>query len=255
MPYVLRRYGEGYRVYSASGTPLSKGPLSLEQAKKQKTAVTLSYLRREGRIAQRKGGAWFGASGPASGAWRESPESHESHGGFKGGDEGYSLSDEDIQKVMGGVSLFKYPELHQMNSIEDAFDDKGRAMMLYLTEDANTGHWVCMIKRGDTIEYFDPYGGYKPDSERRWLTKQKQEELGQDEPVLSRLIHEGGYKVISNPYHFQREGVDINTCGRHCCSRLLFSHIPLKEYKKMITESKVPADEFVTLFISQLLRK
>jgi hypothetical protein len=251
MPYVLRKYGEGYRVYSVNGTPLSNHPLSLEQAKKQKTAATLSYLRKEGRIAQRKGaGEYFG-----SGACPEYPESHDTHGGFKGGDEGYSLSDTDIQKVMGGVKLFKYPELHRMSSIEDAFDDKGRAMMLYLTEDANTGHWVCMIKRGKTIEYFDPYGGYKPDSERKWLTPEKQQALGEAEPTLSRMIQEGGYKVVSNPYHFQKEGGDINTCGRHCCSRLLFSHLPLKEYKNMIVESKVPADEFVTLFISQLLHK
>jgi hypothetical protein len=128
-------------------------------------------------------------------------------------------------------------------------------MMLYLTEDASTGHWVCMIKRGKEIEYFDPYGGYKPDSERRWLSPQKLEELGQDEPTLSRMIKAAGYKVVSNPYHFQREGIDINTCGRHCCSRLLFSHLPLKDYKAMITESRVPADKFVTLFISQLLHK
>lgn len=252
MPYVLRKYRDGYRVYSQSGTPLSNHPLSLDQAKKQKTAATLSYLRKEGRIAQRKGaGAYFG-----SGASGESPESHDTpQGGFKGGDESYSLSDEDIQKVMGGVKLFKYPELNRMSHIDEAFDSKGRAMMLYLTEDANTGHWVCMIKHGNTIEYFDPYGGYKPDSERKWLSPEKLQALGQAEPTLSRLIHEGGYKVISNPYHFQKEGGDVNTCGRHCCSRLLFSHLPLKEYKNMITESKVPADEFVTLFISQLLRK
>jgi hypothetical protein len=256
MPYTIRRFRTGYRVYSKSGTPLSKEPLSIEKATKQKTAATLTYLRKEGRIPPRKGGSWFSAGGSETPPnCPRPPEGVSDGGGFRGGDESYSLSDEDIQRVLGGVKLFKYPELHKMSSIEDAFDGKGHAMMLYLTEDESTGHWVCMIKRGDTIEYFDPYGGYKPDSERKWLTKEKQEELGQAEPTLSRMIKEGGYKVITNPYHFQREGIDINTCGRHCCSRLLLNHLPLPEYKKMITQSKVPADEFVTLFISQLLHK
>jgi hypothetical protein len=253
MPYVLKKYKDGFRVYSKNGTPLSNTPLSLGEAKKQKIAVTLGYLRKEGRIPPR-GGAWFSVPEPVGRP--PSPPSPPARGGvFRGGDEGYSLSDSDIQKVLGGVKLFKYPELHQMNSIDDAFDEKGHAMMLYLTEDADTGHWVCMMKRGDTIEYFDPYGGYKPDSERKWLSAEKLKALGQNEPTLSRMIKEAGYKVISNPYHFQREGVDINTCGRHCCSRLMMSHLPLPAYKKMITSSDVPADEFVTLFISQLLHK
>lgn len=242
MPYHIEKYKDGYRVYSRTGTPLSGHPLSLARAKKQKVAATLSMLRDEGRLAPRGSGVWF-KGGNEAGA------------GFKGGDEGYSLSDTDIQKVLGGVSLFKYPELHQMRCIDDAFDEKGHAMMLYLTENESTGHWVCMMKRGNTIEYFDPYGGYKPDSERKWLSPEKLEELGQEEPTLSRMIKAGGYKVISNPYHFQREGVDINTCGRHCCSRLLMSHLSLPEYNKMITGSGVPGDEFVTLFISQLLHK
>ena len=218
----------------------------MADAKRQKVAVILSELRRKGTIPPRAKG---------SGECPECPESPAATGGFQGGDEGYSLSDEDIQKVLGGVKLFKYPDLHAMSSIDDAFDDKGHAMMLYLTENEDTGHWVCMMKRGDTIEYFDPYGGYKPDSERKWLTPAKQEELGEAQPTLSRMIKEAGYKVISNPYHFQKEGVDINTCGRHCCSRLLFAHLPLSAYAKMIKGSKVAADDFVTLFISQLLHK
>lgn len=259
MPYTIQKFKTGYRVYSVNGTPLSKEPLPLSQAKKQKVAVILSELRARGTLQPRKGGSYFAEGGSAAGGpAKNSPECHECHGaegGFKGGDEAYSLADDDIQKVLGGVKLFKYPELHSMASIDDAFDAKGHAMMLYLTENEDTGHWVCMMKRGNTIEYFDPYGGYKPDSERRWLSPEKQEQLGEAQPTLTQMIKQGGYKTISNPYHFQKEGVDINTCGRHCCARLLCAHLSLPEYNKMIKDSGVPADEFVTLFISQLLHK
>lgn len=228
MPYRIGKYKYGWRVYSISGTPLSHKPLTLTQANKQKIAATLSSIRNKREM--------WGGSETGSGI-------------------GYPLSDTDIQQVLGGTSLFKYPELESMTSIDDAFDELGRCIMLYLTQSEDEGHWVCMIKRGKTVEYFDPYGGYKPDGERKWLTKEKQEELGEDEPLLTKMLKEGGYKVESNPYHFQKEGGDVNTCGRHCCVRLLLAHLPLTEYKKMIDSSGVPPDEFVTTFTAQVLKK
>jgi len=227
MPYIIKKYKYGWRVYSQSGTPLSHAPLTLKKAKAQKIAATLSSVKRGGNMDETA-----------------------TTGGV-----GYPLSDLDIQKMLQGTSLFKYPELANMGSIDDAFDEYGRCIMLYLTENADTGHWVCMIKKGKTIEYFDPYGGYKPDGERKWLSKEKQEELGEDEPMLSRMLAAAGYKVISNPYHFQKEGGDINTCGRHCCCRLLLAHMSIHQYHKLIKTSGVDPDEFVTVFTAQVLKK
>lgn len=52
MPYRLRKLPNKdlYKVYSKDGTPLSKKGLSKTQAEKQKIAVTLSELRKEGKI-------------------------------------------------------------------------------------------------------------------------------------------------------------------------------------------------------------
>jgi hypothetical protein len=226
MPYSIVKVPGGFKVKSVSGTLLSHKPLTLANAKKQKIAATLSSLRRRGL----RGG---------------------------GGNEGYSLSDTDIQQILGGTNIIKYPELHEMNSIHEAFDDKGRCMMLYLTTDDSTGHWVCLIRddKLKTIEFFDPYGGIPPDGQRKWLPKAKQVELGQDKPLLTQMIKSAGYKVVSNPYHFQREGGDVNTCGRHCCTRLLLSYLPLNEYKKVLDDSGMSPDEFVTEFTSHVIHK
>jgi hypothetical protein len=140
-----------------------------------------------------------------------------------------------------------------MESIDEAFDDAGRCIMLYLTENEDTGHWVCLLKKGDTIEYFDPYGGYKPDGERHWLSKEKREELGEDDMTLTKMLK--GYKVISNPYHFQQEKNNVNTCGRHCCVRALHGYLSLTDYNKMIKDSGITPDEFVTTYTSQVLKK
>ena len=45
MPYKIKPYKTGFRVYSKDGTPLSNKPLTKEKAEKQRIAATLSYLR------------------------------------------------------------------------------------------------------------------------------------------------------------------------------------------------------------------
>jgi hypothetical protein len=56
MPYRVRKMPNKdlFKVYSESGTPLSKKGLSKTQAEKQKTAATLSDLRQEGKIPPRR---------------------------------------------------------------------------------------------------------------------------------------------------------------------------------------------------------
>jgi len=223
MTYTIKKYKSGYRVMSSNGTYLTNHPVSYDTARRQQVSA----------FRTTKGGSATGL-----------------------GNEDYALSDSDINKLLGGTNIFKYPELKDMASIDDAFDEMGRAMMLYLTTDDNTGHWVCMLKHGNTIEYFDPYGGYKPDDEREWLSPQQLQELGQDIPILTHMLK--GYKVISNPYKFQAEsgrGKAINTCGRHCVTRLMLGHLPLKKYAELIKSSGINPDDFVTTFTYQMLKK
>jgi hypothetical protein len=54
MPYTIIPSGRGYKVRSIHGAILSKRPLSLEKAKKQRTAVQLEELRSMGRMPPRK---------------------------------------------------------------------------------------------------------------------------------------------------------------------------------------------------------
>jgi len=54
MPYKVVKVSGGYKVKSEGGTLLSKKALTKEHAEKQKIAATLSYLRKEKKIAKRK---------------------------------------------------------------------------------------------------------------------------------------------------------------------------------------------------------
>lgn len=56
MPYRIRKCPKVklYKVYGKEGNPLSNFCMPLKRAKKQKIAVTLADLRKEGRIPSRR---------------------------------------------------------------------------------------------------------------------------------------------------------------------------------------------------------
>lgn len=130
-------------------------------------------------------------------------------------------------------------------------------MLLYLTENEHTGHWVCLLKLRDKpiIEYFDPYGGYKPDGEKKWLSKSEQHEFGQDTDHLTKLLKASPYDVKSNAVRFQKEVGDNNTCGRHCLTRLYLKHLDLPAYADLIESTGITPDDFVSGFTYNLIGK
>jgi hypothetical protein len=147
-----------------------------------------------------------------------------------------------------------YPELDDLESWEDAFDDDGRCVLLFLTEDESTGHWVALIRNASTIEYFDPYG-IAPEGDKKWIPKEKIKELDQDQPYLTRLLRASGKKVYYNKYPFQQDLSSVNTCGRWVVSRLLLRKKTLKQFYDMIEESKMNPDDFVSALTFKILHK
>jgi len=166
----------------------------------------------------------------------------------------YALGDDDIEKILGKTFIFSYPYLDDVAHIDDIFDKKGRSIMLFLTEDENTGHWCCMIKKDDGIHYFDPYG-LPPEGDKKWLTNQELEKLDQANPKLIKLMRESGYPVYTNNYEFQVDKKGVNTCGKHCCVRLLYKHLNLDQYKNMIDKSGLTPDEFVSKVVFDIIGK
>lgn len=171
--------------------------------------------------------------------------------------ESYSLSETDIQKMIPTLKIISYPELLKAHKIDDVLDSKGRLMLLYLTEDESTGHWVCLLKykNSSIIEYFDPYGNYKPDGESKWLDSKKLKQLGQSSKKLTQLLQESPYEIKSNAYPFQKDKVNMNTCGRHCTTRLYFKHLKLPNYIKLVQSTGLTPDNFVSAFTFNLIGK
>lgn len=158
----------------------------------------------------------------------------------------YPLSDADIRRILGkDIKIITYPDLANMRSIDEAFDGKGRCIMLYLTQSETSGHWVCMLRKADGIEFFDPYGE-PPEKALHSITPEEREAYGEAEPYLTNLLKASGMKVIYNTYPFQKDKSNVNTCGRHSVVRCLYAPYTLKKYKAVMDSSGMTPDDFVS---------
>jgi hypothetical protein len=211
----IRPYKNGFRVYSAGNIPVSRKCVSLERAIQQRDALLPSNKKLRA----------------------------------------YSLSNFDIHKMIPTLKIVSYPDLLKYSHIDDALDEKGRLMILYLTQDKFTGHWISLLKKGNKIEFFDPYGNLKPDEESKWISDSKLEEFGQDTHYLTKLLKESGYRITYSKVPFQSENKDIATCGRWTTARLYFKHLSLPEFTQMVLDSGMAPDDFVTSFTYNLIGK
>ena len=165
----------------------------------------------------------------------------------------YSLSDDDIRKIVGPVRIIKYPELEN-ETLESLFSKEPYVVILFLTENEHSGHWQCLLKRmgGKQLEVFDSFG-VKVDGNRSWLDEDKREALDQTLPNIHRLVTGFPGELVYNNVKLQDE--DRNTCGRHIASRILHDHLSIQDYIALIGRSGIKPDEFVTLLTYRILHK
>lgn len=167
----------------------------------------------------------------------------------------YALSDADIKHILGhDTSVISYPEFAQMSDIDEAFDKKGRCILLFLRESDHEGHWCCMLRKPDHIEFFDPYGD-PPQAQLADIPKSRLEQMNEARPYLMALLKKKGIPVYYNNHAFQQMKNSVATCGRHCVVRCYYSKLPLEEYAALIKKSGLTPDEFVAGATYKLIRK
>jgi hypothetical protein len=169
----------------------------------------------------------------------------------------YALSDSDINDILEpDTTVQAYRVLDTLEHIDELFDKLGRAVLLYATENQNTGHWVGLIKRKTTVEFFDPYG-FKPDTQQTELGEGiDNEEYEQHDHDLTRLLRESGYKVYYNQYQLQDfDDVTLATCGRHVATRLIHYKMSFTKYVEMIKKSGMRPDDFVAMYTYNIINK
>jgi hypothetical protein len=165
----------------------------------------------------------------------------------------YSLSNDDLHKILGPVRIITYPDLEK-ETLDTLFKEQPYVIILFLTEDENTGHWQCMLKRegGKQLEVFDSFG-VKVDGNRKWLSKDRQQALDQTLPNIHNLVKGFPGELVYNNVKLQEDS--RNTCGRHIASRILHDHLSIQDYIALIERSGIKPDEFVTLLTYRILHK
>ena len=160
------------------------------------------------------------------------------------------LSDTELQGILQTpTNVFTYPDLDNYRHIDEIFDPLGRAIMLYLTENDTTGHYISLIKRGNVIEVYNPYGAsMKEMGSDLGLSANEDQELNGGYGKLHRLAQEGGYTLKENKSKVQKDGMDVATCGRHTGLRTLLYKMSMEDYNKWLNSGKgngIDADDLV----------
>lgn len=161
-----------------------------------------------------------------------------------------ALSNFDLIKLVDGkAKVVIYPNLINYKNIDEVLGKYGACFLLFEAK-PRYGHWVCLIKRGNVIEFFNSYGGY-PDTSLDYIPMHFREISNQVYPILSLLLYESPYELEYNEFQFQKKSKDIKTCGRHCVVRILLKDLDIYQYKSFLDNirknTKLNYDEIVTL--------
>lgn len=128
-----------------------------------------------------------------------------------------AMDDGDIHYYLPDARILKYSELSKYKTIQSLLPKhKSYVILLYPVQSIQSGHWVCLTRYGDVIEYFDSYGG-KPDTPFNWPTSN----FKKNRKYLSELLDKSK-KVVYNSIDFQsKKDPLISTCGAFVVFRIL----------------------------------
>ena len=169
-------------------------------------------------------------------------------------------SDSQLRELFGaGFSkdIIKYSDIEKYKTIDQLLPKKKDFKIILLESSYNSGHWVALLKYGDTIEFFNSYGlkvGSQLDMNSALVNRQ----LDQDVKYLNILLNKAmkKYNIIYNKRRFQKVDPNIATCGKWVSLRgVLFkkANMDLYDFISFIDEAtkkfKLTGDELVTLLV------
>lgn len=79
-----------------------------------------------------------------------------------------SMGDDDIRTHFPNANIIVYNNLNDIDDISEVLPNNKSYFFLLIEDSPNKGHWVCVNKLNNKIEFFDSYGG-APDSQLKWM--------------------------------------------------------------------------------------
>lgn len=161
-----------------------------------------------------------------------------------------ALSGSEILKLLNGSTrVIKYSELSKVNNINELLFGYNSCVILILSKE-NYGHWVCITRNNDLVEFFDSYGYFVDDPIYfKYTSKYFRKINNQDYPHLTYLflLASDEYKITYNELKFQKMKPNISTCGRHVVCRIKFKDKNLYDYYNFLKSIDPDLDKVVTI--------
>lgn len=168
----------------------------------------------------------------------------------------YALRESDLRRIMGtSTHIVPYRHLARIRTIHDLFGNRAFVVILFEVE-RNRGHWTLLIRRPQSIEFFDSYG-FVPDDELHLIPAHYRIQNYQQYPHLLQILYQSGMPIEYSPYHFQSFGEGVNTCGRWCILRWILAGYDIDDFAAIVfrlaSQTHLPLDDLVTQITNPLL--
>lgn len=154
------------------------------------------------------------------------------------------LTNIDLERYIhkaGEDNILKYEELDDYTDLDQLLPHHKSFKILLIEYEQNSGHWICIMRYGKTIEIFNSFGVKYPTFAG---DKEYNKYLGQYSLFLNQLVKkeedENKFDIIYNKIQFQEKSNKVNTCGKHVLNRilcLLYNDMNLDDYIKFMKKS------------------
>ncbi len=142
------------------------------------------------------------------------------------------LSSFTIEKVFNGrANIVMLSDVNNMSSLDHLFG-KFNHVILFISIDApNNGHWISLLKNGDTIIYMDSLG-FKPLEILDMMKARGLPVFGQTHNLL-KIIKASNYKFVYNTHQYQHNNDSVQTCGRYAILFVALNQIFILHNRKI----------------------
>lgn len=166
------------------------------------------------------------------------------------------LDDKELRAVLGRhAKIVPYHKLSQYRSIDELLPKPKDAAVILYENRLMDGHWIGITKNNGEISFFDPYGEVI-DKQLQYSKYSKERVVGEGDTSLRNLLSTSKLPVFFNDYKYQRDGMGVNTCGRHVSNFIRYNQeegLDLEDYNEMMMKAQkqtgLPYDELIAKMV------
>jgi len=153
-----------------------------------------------------------------------------------------SMTGQDILTYLPNCKIIEYNDLADYNEITDLLTKPiDYVIILIETTADNVGHWVCVLRYSNTIEFFNSYAEAPDFQKNNFISKAKNIEFGQTQNYLTNLLVKSNFNIVYNKLQLQKYSNGSTTCGRWVVLRLLCllnQNMDLKQFLELMIKLK-----------------